>query len=226
MFEYEGIKIHWLGHDAFWIEAKGKDIYIDPYKLGKSDLPKADIVITTHEHFDHLNPEAINLVSSDKTYLVGPKSCQDKFEKEIEAKKELKELNPGGKIEIEGITLTAIPAYNFKRFRDPETKTPFHPKEQGHIGPILDIDGITIYHAGDADNIEEMNDLQPTIAMIPVSGTYVCDVPDAIEAAKAIKANFTIPMHVGRGIGELSYLEEFKNKLPNMEVVVLELEED
>jgi len=226
MFEYEGIKIHWLGHDAFWIEAKGKDIYIDPFKLGKSDLPKADIVITTHEHHDHFNAEAINQIVSEKTYLVGPNSCKEKFSNEISAKKEIKELNPGGKIEIEGIKIKAIPAYNFHRFRDSETKTPFHPKESGHIGPILDIDGITIYHAGDADKIEEMENLQPTIAMVPVSGTYVMDVSEAVEAAKAIKAKITIPMHVGRGIGELSYLEDFKNQLHDMEVAVLELEED
>ncbi|MHA1302855.1 MAG: MBL fold metallo-hydrolase [Candidatus Heimdallarchaeaceae archaeon] len=223
--EYEGIKIHWLGHDAFLIKAKGKNIYIDPYKLAKKDLPKADIVITTHEHFDHCNPEDIEKVAVENTVLVGPKITQSTL-KGIEKKSEVKELNPGDELEIEGIKLTAIPAYNFHRFRDPATKTPFHPKESGHIGPIINIDGIRIYHAGDTDKIEEMDDLQPDIALIPISGTYVMDVPEAIEAAKAIKAKVTIPMHVGRGIGELSFLETFKANLPNLRVELLELEED
>jgi L-ascorbate metabolism protein UlaG (beta-lactamase superfamily) len=226
MFEYEGIKIHWLGHDAFLVVAKGKHIYLDPYKLGKAELPKADIVISSHEHFDHCNPEAINLVSSDETLLVGPSIVQDIYEEKIDQKKGMKELNPGDSIDVEGIKISAIPAYNIHRFRDPETKTPFHPKESGHIGPILDIDGITIYHAGDADKIPEMDGLNPTIALIPVSGTYVMDVDEAVEAAKAINAKITIPMHVGRGIGKLEFLDEFKSKLPDYEIVAMELEED
>ena len=226
MFEYEGIKIHWLGHDAFWIEAKGKNIYIDPYKLGKSNLPPADVVISSHEHFDHCNPEAINMVASDDTILIGPKSCQETLNKEIGKKKEVLELNPGEHLDLEYFKVTAIPAYNTHRFRDPETQTPFHPKSSGHIGPILNIDGVRIYHAGDADKIPEMENLKPTIALIPVSGTYVMDVEEAVEAAKLIKADITIPMHVGRGIGELSFVDDFKKLLPDMEIVTLELEED
>lgn len=234
MFEYEGIKIHWLGHDAFWIEAKGKNIYLDPFKIGKpvegtedveTYLPAADIIITSHEHFDHCNADSINLLSDENTFLVGPKITQDILNNNIDVKKTVKELNPGGNLEIEGIKITAIPAYNTHRFRDPETKTPFHPKESGHIGPILDIDGVTIYHAGDSDLIDEMIDLQPTIALIPISGTYVMDVPEAVEAAKLINAKITIPMHVGRGIGEITYLEDFKNNLSSLEIVLLDLEE-
>ncbi len=226
MFEYEGIKIHWLGHDAFLIVAKGKHIYLDPYKLGKSGLPKADIIISSHEHFDHCNPEAINLVSSNDTMLIGPSVVQDIFEEKIDSKKGMKVLNPGDSIDLEGFKISAIAAYNIHRFRDPETKTPFHPKESGHIGPIVDIDGVTIYHAGDADKIPEMDGLNPTIALIPISGTYVMDVDEAVEAAKAINAKITIPMHVGRGIGKLEFIEEFKNKLPDYEIVTMELEED
>ncbi len=226
MYEYEGIKIHWLGHDAFWIEAKGKHIFLDPYKLGKSNLPFADIVISSHEHFDHCNPEAINQISSEKTILIGPQVVQGIFDEKIDKKKDMKELNPGDSIEVEGIKISAVPAYNIHRFRDPETKTPFHPKESGHIGAILEIDGITIYHAGDADKIPEMNDLKPTIAFVPISGTYVMDVDEAVEATKAIGAKITIPMHIGRGIGNMSFIEDFKNKLPDFEIVSLEIEED
>lgn len=226
MYEYEGIIIHWLGHDAFWLEAKGLNIYLDPYKLEKSSLPKADIIITTHDHFDHLNVEAINLISNENTVLIGPKICQEKLTTEIESKKETLELNPGGTVKVSDIKISAIAAYNFHRFRDPKTKTPFHPKEAGHIGPILNIDGITIYHAGDTDKIVEMQNLKPTIALIPISGTYVMDVPEAVEAAREIGALVTIPMHIGRGIGSLSFIEDFKEQLHDMEVATLELEED
>ncbi len=226
MFEYENVKIHWLGHDAFLIEAKGMNIYIDPYKLAKSGLPKADIIISSHEHFDHCNSEAINEVSSENTILIGPKITQSILTDQIEKKREVLELNPGEHLDVEEIKITAVPAYNIHRFRDPETKTPFHPKSSGHIGPILNIDGTRIYHAGDTDKIPEMENLKPTIALIPISGTYVMDVPEAVEAAKEIKADITIPMHIGRGIGELSFVDEFKAKLPEMKVEILDLEED
>ena len=71
-----------------------------------------------------------------------------------------------------------------------------------------------------------MDGLNPTIALIPISGTYVMDVDEAVEAAKAINAKITIPMHIGRGIGKLEFIEEFKNKLPDHEIVAMELEED
>jgi L-ascorbate metabolism protein UlaG (beta-lactamase superfamily) len=226
MYEYKGIKIHWLGHDAFWIEAKGKNIYLDPYKLNKSNLPQADIIISSHEHFDHCNPEAINQISSDETILIGPKVVLEIFEEKVGAKKAIKELNPGDSFDIGGIGISAISAYNTHRFRDPETKTPFHPKESGHIGPILDVDGVSLYHAGDADKIPEMNGLNPTIAFVPISGTYVMDVDEAVEATKVINAEITIPMHIGRGIGQLSFIEEFKAKLPDFTIITLEIEED
>jgi len=221
----EGIDFHWLGHDSFLIQAKGKNIYIDPYKITKKDLPSADIIITTHEHFDHCNAEAIERISDEKTILIGPKITLDILNG-ISKKKGVIELNPYDEKEIDGIKISAIPAYNTHRFRDPKTKTPFHPKESGHIGPILDIDGVKIYHAGDTDKISEMENLKPHIALIPVSGTYVMDVSEAVEAAKVISAKITIPMHVGRGIGALSYRNEFKEKLEGMEVILLDLEED
>ena len=72
MLEYENIRLHWLGHDSFLIEAKGKNIYIDPFKINKSSIPVADIIITTHEHFDHCNPDQISQISSkDKFADVG-----------------------------------------------------------------------------------------------------------------------------------------------------------
>lgn len=223
MLEYEGIKIRWLGHDSFLIKAKGKNIYIDPYKIEESDLPNADIVITSHEHFDHMNVDSINSLSTENTILIGPRVCKEKLETDVSRKQKVLELNPNEKLTVEGFEFSAIPAYNIHRFRSPGQ--PFHPKESGHIGPIINIDGKRIYHAGDTDNIPEMEGLAPDIAMIPVSGTYVMDVEEGVEAAKSINAKITIPMHVGRGIGELEFTNELKEKLPDMKVVVLELED-
>ncbi|MHA1317536.1 MAG: MBL fold metallo-hydrolase, partial [Candidatus Heimdallarchaeaceae archaeon] len=103
----EGIDFHWLGHDSFLIQAKGKNIYIDPYELKKKDLPEADIIITTHEHFDHCNPKAIEQICGKKTILVGPKVTIDKLN-DISKKKKVIELNPYDEKEIDGIKISAI----------------------------------------------------------------------------------------------------------------------
>jgi L-ascorbate metabolism protein UlaG (beta-lactamase superfamily) len=222
MFEYNNITIKWLGHDSFLISAKGKNIYIDPFKIEELHLPKADIIITTHEHFDHLNVDSITHLSSSETLLIGPDICQDQLKNEISLKKEVYTLNPGDKIDIDDLSFSAIHAYNIHRFRSPGE--PFHPKKSGHIGPIIHIDDVTIYHAGDTDKIPEMDGLEPDIALLPVSGTYVMDVDECIEAALAVNAKITIPMHVGRGIGELEFASELKSRLPNLRVEVLKME--
>lgn len=224
MFTYNGINIHWLGHDSFLVETKYGNVYIDPYKLGKTDLPKADFIITSHEHFDHCHPESINIISTNKTILIGPKITLDKLKTEVNKKKEVRELNPGDQLKWDNLKIEAIPAYNTHRFRSPGQ--PFHPKKSGHIGAILTIDDLRIYHAGDTDKIEEMQDLQVDIALLPVSGTYVMDVAECIEAAKLIQPKIVIPMHIGRGIGELGFASDLKEKLPEIQVEVLELEEE
>jgi L-ascorbate metabolism protein UlaG (beta-lactamase superfamily) len=222
MFAYKDIKITWLGHDSFLIEAKGQKIYLDPYEIHVDTLPKADVVITTHEHGDHCNPDSINHIATDKTTLIGPDITLPILNDKVARKKEVKPLNPNGAFELDGISYSAIPAYNTHRFRSPGH--PFHPKESGHIGPILNIDGTTIYHSGDTDKIPEMDGLKPTIALVPVSGTYVMDATECAQAVKAIQPEIAIPMHVGRGIGDLNARDQLKAALPDYHIEVLPME--
>lgn len=223
MFEYENVGITWLGHDFFQIKSGGTIIYIDPYELQREDLPVGDLIITSHEHYDHCDVDAISELSDDHTILIGPKICQDKLQNDVPVKKDVKELNPYDNLTIQNVRLTAIPAYNVHRFRSPGN--PYHPEESGHIGTILDIEGTTIYHAGDTDKIPDMDSIHPDIALIPVSGTYVMDVEEAVEAAKVLDPKVIIPMHLGRGIGKLSFAEEFQSRLPGIRVELLPLEE-
>ena len=224
MLDYKNIIIHWLGHDSFLIQTKDPpiNIYIDPYELSGAILPKADIIITTHEHGDHCNPDSINLISTPDTYLLGPDITHEILNTKVAVKKVILPLNPQGQQKIGKITISAIPAYNTHRFHSPGK--PFHPKESGHIGPILHIDDITIYHAGDTDKIPEMDNLQPTIALLPVSGTYVMDAAECAKAVKTIRPKITIPMHVGRGIGNMEARQELKEALPDFRVEILDME--
>jgi len=194
-----------LGHDSFRIDAS-KCIYIDPYQIdeGKS----ADIILVSHDHFDHCSPEDVAKIQHASTIIITEKDSAQKLSGDVRV------ISPGESMTLEGLTVTAVPAYN--------TNKAFHPKENGWLGFILNIDGVSIYHAGDSDFIPEMKDLEVDIALLPVSGTYVMTSDEAVEAALAINPKLAIPMHYGAIVGDQSDAANFKDKLDGkIDVVVL-----
>ena len=218
--EYKGITISWLGHDSFRIKFQGKIIYIDPYNLKKSYEP-ADVICVSHNHFDHLSYDDLKKLVVDKTVLVGAQECKDGFDRFKKNKKIY--LLPGQEIEVEGIKIKAVPAYNINKFRSPGVV--FHPKSDNKIGFVLNIGGVTIYHAGDTDNIPEVKGLKPDIALLPVSGTYVMTKEEAVQAVKDIMPRIAIPMHYGTIVGTEQDAIYFKNNAPKeIEVHILQPE--
>ncbi len=201
-------KIHWLGHDGFRIDAS-RVIYFDPFQIKAG--PKADIICVSHEHFDHCSPEDIEKIQTADTVIVTEKDSARKL------KGEIKVVKPGDKIEVKGVRIEAVPAYNIKK--------DFHPKANGWLGFIVEVDGVRIYHAGDTDFIPEMKQLKVDIALLPVSGVYVMTAKEAAEAAKAIKPKIAIPMHYGAIVGSEADAIEFKNQLSGIvDVLVLKKE--
>jgi len=218
MLEYKGIEISWLGHDTFLLEKKIK-IIIDPYKISRP--VEADMVLVSHEHFDHCSPEDIKKVSSKKTTIVAAKECLGKLE-EI-ACKEKASLLPGQEKTVDGIKLRAIAAYNIDKI-NPDTKKPFHPKEDNKIGFLIDVQGTTIYHTGDSDLVPEMSNLQPDVLLVPVSGTYVMNSNQAAAAVSVIKPKIAIPMHYGAIVGSINDAHDFKDAVKECQVHILEKE--
>ena len=204
MFEYQGIRIAWLGHDSFKIK-NGKTIVIDPFKIRQS-LDKADILLISHEHFDHLSIEDVKKVVSDKTTIVAVESCKTELSK-VKAK-EIKIVRPGDKVQISDVNIEAVPAYNRNKFREPGKV--FHPRDEGKVGYIITMKGVRVYHAGDTDPIPEMTGFKADLALLPVSGTYVMTPQEAAEATKMIKPKLAIPMHYGAIVGSESDAETFK----------------
>jgi L-ascorbate metabolism protein UlaG (beta-lactamase superfamily) len=149
-------KINWLGHDGFRIDA-GKTIYIDPYQI--SDGPEADLILITHEHFDHCSPDDVAKIQHSSSVIITEKDSAPKLSGDVRV------ITVGESLSIDNIQIEAVPAYN--------TNKDFHPKSKGWLGFIVDIDGVKVYHAGDTDFIPEMNDFNTDIALLPVSGTYV-----------------------------------------------------
>jgi len=197
-------KIVWLGHDCFRIDAS-QCVYIDPYQI--QETKPADVILVSHDHFDHCSPEDVAKVQATDTVIVTEKDSAKKLSGDVRV------VAPGERIELKGLAVEAVPAYN--------TNKDFHPKANGWLGFILDIDGVRIYHAGDSDYIPEMKDFKADIAMLPVSGTYVMTAEEAIEAALAIAPKLAIPMHYGAIVGDNSDAIKFRDGLADrMEVLV------
>lgn len=215
-------KIHWLGHDSFRLDAE-KTIYIDPWQLKKDALP-AGLVLITHEHGDHCSPDDVAKIAAPGTIVVTNAASADRLKgrklKKIED--QVRIVKPGDQLSVNGIQIEAVPAYNLNKFRSPGN--PFHPKEAGHVGFIVTVGGQRIYHAGDTDNIPEMEGLQVDIALLPVSGTYVMTAEEAADAARRIGPRIVIPMHYGSGVvGTRADAERFA-ELYAGQVVILERE--
>jgi L-ascorbate metabolism protein UlaG (beta-lactamase superfamily) len=178
--------IKWLGHASFQIKALDMVIYIDLQKDAKTEEP-ADLILVTHSHYDHCDPDKIAEVRQEKTIVIAPADCAEKIGGEV------KSLLAGEEADFEGIHVKAVEAYNVKRFRSPGK--PFHPKGFG-VGYLVTAEGKTIYHAGDTGFIPEMQQLgKVDVALLPTGGTYTMDDVDGAEAALTIKPRIVIPMH-------------------------------
>lgn len=217
MWSYGGVKVHWLGHDSFVLQGS-KTIVIDPFNA-EGDF-KADILLISHEHSDHLSEDDIKRFSTSSTTIVAPKICEEPLKKFGGVKKF---IAPGDKLELKGATVGSIPAYNLNKFREPGKV--FHPKADGRVGFIVTLDGVRFYHAGDSDATPEMKALDVDVALLPVSGTYVMTAEEAADAAKAMKVKVAIPMHYGAIVGSRADAEKFKKLLEGKRAVeILEKE--
>ncbi len=205
MLIYEGIEIRWLGHDGFKLK-KEKVVYIDPYQLTSAAEP-GDLVCVTHEHSDHLSPQDLAKVVTQQTTVVTIAACAEAAK--ALRPKTVRVVKAGDRIEVDGIALEAVPAYNLTKFRSPGN--PFHPRADDKVGFVLTIGGIRIYHAGDTDDIPEMAALHGVdVAFLPVSGTYVMTSTEAAKACDAIRPKLAIPMHYGSIVGSAADAEEFR----------------
>ncbi len=196
-------KIEWLGHDSFRFTADGKVIYIDPWKL-KGNQPKADLILITHDHFDHFSKEDIEKVSKPDTVVVAPPAVAQQLSGNVRTARQTDSLTAAG------IQIETVPAYNLNK--GPEPGKVFHPKDAGYVGYILTLGGKRVYHMGDTDHTPEVNKVKADIALVPVSGTYVMTVDEAIAAVNQFKPGKAIPMHYADIVGTRKDAEKFKEQ--------------
>jgi len=192
-------KIKWLGHSSVKIEA-GKVIYIDPWKIKMGQ--KADLILISHTHHDHLSPADIKKIQKEETVIIASSDAASQLSGDVRV------LKPGQEVTVHGITVQAIPAYNIGKA--------YHPKASQWIGFLLTVEGKTIYYGGDTDLIPEMQSIRADIVILPVGGTYTMTAKEAAEAVNLIRPEVAIPIHYGDIVGTLEDAIQFKGlcKIP------------
>lgn len=219
--EIGGINLKWLGHSGFLIE-NSKIIYIDPYEI-KEDLPKADIILLTHGHNDHCSIHDISKIAKEGTKIFMTADAQSKVLRIPKIRMFL--VSPGEEYDLGGVKISTFPAYNIDKS--------FHLKEEAHVGYLIKTNDVLIYHAGDTDNIPEMQKLtgychkgKEFVALLPVGGRYTMTAEEAADAACLIKPTVAVPMHYGSIVGGIDDAEEFKDlcEMDGVKVEILEKE--
>ncbi|MGE5228379.1 MAG: MBL fold metallo-hydrolase [Deltaproteobacteria bacterium] len=206
--------IHWLGHDSFRLDGTAT-VYIDPWKL-PAGQPPAQLILVTHDHFDHLSLPDIDAVAGPDTVVVGPASVTGQVRG-----LETVTVAPGDSASVAGVEVLAVPAYNLDKFRAPGQ--PYHPREAGGVGYVVTLDGVRYYHAGDTDVVPEMADVHCEVALLPVGGKFTMTWEEAAGACALIDAEAAVPMHYGEVIGDIRDAERFRDHC-RVPVTILPLE--
>jgi len=184
------LTIIFIGHGTLMMEFGGKIIHIDP--VGRyadyTKLPKADLILITHEHGDHLDLDAIKAVKKESTEIVLTKVCAEKYS-------DGKVMKNGDSETFLGLIIKAVPAYNIIHMRS--EGNPFHPKGVGN-GYIIQFGDKKVYVAGDTENIPEMADLKDIeIAFLPMNLPYTMSPEMVVEATKLFHPDILYPYHFG-----------------------------
>ena len=184
------LKIFFVGHASLFLTFGGKVVHVDPVEAegDYARFPKADLILVTHEHFDHLDPEALKVLRKDGTKVVVSRSCAGKVQDALV-------MNNGDRTTVAGFAIEAVPAYNIVHKRP--DGNPFHPKGQGN-GYVITIGGKRIYIAGDTEPIPEMAALKDIdIAFLPMNLPYTMSPEMTAEAARTIRPRILYPYHFG-----------------------------
>lgn len=209
-------KIEVLTHSSIRITGE-RTVYIDPFKI-KEETHDADLILITHDHYDHFSPEDIARVAKDGTRLAVPEKMEEQAAKIGFSGKKLIAVTPGMAREVDGILVEAVEAYNNLK--------PFHPKKKGWVGYILTIDGEKVYIAGDTDMTKENQQVKCDIAMVPIGGTYTMDAKKAAELVNVIKPGTAIPTHYGSIVGSRKDEEVFRKNVDAGIAVEIRMRDD
>jgi L-ascorbate metabolism protein UlaG (beta-lactamase superfamily) len=188
--------VSWFRGSSVRIRRAGVEVQIDP--LGLTESSVADYVLLTHPHYDNFSEEEIARVRGPHTVVIAPASMKKQLEDADHF------LRPGDMLQLDGFDVLAVPAYNVDK--------KFHPAENGWLGYVFTLDGITYYHAGDTDYLDSMATIRCDVAFLPCDGHYTMDADDAVKAAEACGASVLVPVHWGDSWGSAEDVERMRKR--------------
>lgn len=189
-------------------------IYIDPFKISDA-VNDADIILITHEHFDHFSPEDIRKLTNEHTVLVMPFTCRNAAEKEGFNTDSIIFVEPGDSLTVKGTTVKTVCAYNEGKM--------FHPRTNKWVGYIINDGDEDIYIAGDTDAVAENENIKCDTAFVPVGGTYTMTAQEAACFINKIRPAKAIPTHYGSVAGAADDGKKFADlvdKEINTEIII------
>jgi len=176
--KYLSNNIKWLGMAGFFLDDK-PSVYIDPYQLAFPSI--GDMVLVTHNHPEHCDPNEIKWLRKGSTVIVCPESCAGKFIGDIRV------VKPGDIINVKGAKIEVMPAF---------TTNSRHPAEAGGVGYIITMsDGTRVYHLGDTGLTPAMKEGIADVLLVPISGANTMNAEQAAEVVNLIKPRVAVPMH-------------------------------
>jgi L-ascorbate metabolism protein UlaG (beta-lactamase superfamily) len=184
------LTLTFLGHGTLMLTFLGEHIHVDPFGrvADYATLPDADLILITHGHHDHLDPDAIAEIGTEDTRIIVPPVATNRVEGGTV-------MENGDVLSVENVIIEAVPAYNRVHTRD--NGEPFHPKGEGN-GYVLTCADTRVYVAGDTENIPEMKDLEEIdVAFLPMNLPYTMDPEMVADAAKAFRPKVLYPYHFG-----------------------------
>lgn len=185
----EGIQV--LCHSSIRMK-KESTIYFDPFQINH-DYNDADILLITHDHYDHYSEEDIDRVVKKDTIVVAPMDLKEKLLNHGFQIEQIVLVEPNQTYQVKGIEVHTIPAYN--------TNKAFHKKEYGWVGYLITLDGTVCYVAGDTDITKENLQVRCDVSFVPVGGTYTMTYGEGARLVNQIHPKIAIPIHYGSIVG-------------------------
>lgn len=176
-------------------------MYFDPYKIDK-EVNDADIIFCTHSHYDHFSEEDILKVKNDKTIFVGTEDTYTNVMKLGFSDKRIIMVEPNKQYEVLGIKFQTVPSYNIDK--------PYHPKENGWVGYIVESNDINYYISGDTDLTPEAKMVSCDVALVPIGGRFTMNAKEAASLINTIEPQIAIPTHYGDIVGTKEDAELFE----------------
>lgn len=202
------ITLTFYAHASVGVKWNGMQIYVDPvgdkYGLDFRKEEKADIILLTHHHSDHLDARAITSLTMESTCILGALKCLNHVS--------CTQLFPYQTYQVGSVSIQTIPAYNIT-----ESHLHFHPKKDGGLGYILHLGGTTIYFAGDTEDNEDvlsLNDID--VMFLPVNQPYTMTLRQVENVARTVHPQILYPYHCGTSDGTVTEVSSLKESLKDI----------